>query len=129
MLIARLKAADTDKDGKLSKSEAPPMLQQHFDRIDANKDGQIDRHELGKAAGAFRKEVQERVAKHHAEVKKHIEAARIHAGKGKHPDKHAEKGKQPDKHAEKGKHPDKHADKGKTPDKKPIDKQVEEKKQ
>jgi len=47
----RIKAADTDKDGKISKEEAgkegaPPALKERFDQIDANGDGQLDENEL-----------------------------------------------------------------------------------
>jgi Ca2+-binding EF-hand superfamily protein len=42
----RLKAADTDKDGKLSKDEAPPMLKDRFDQADSNSDGFIDETEM-----------------------------------------------------------------------------------
>lgn len=37
---------DRDKDGAISKEEAPDRLQQNFDRIDANKDGKITLEEL-----------------------------------------------------------------------------------
>ncbi|HTD29265.1 MAG TPA: hypothetical protein VK660_07745 [Xanthomonadaceae bacterium] len=41
-------AADTNGDGKLSRSEAQkmPMLAKHFDEIDANKDGFVTCDEL-----------------------------------------------------------------------------------
>ncbi|MCI0359580.1 MAG: EF-hand domain-containing protein [Planctomycetaceae bacterium] len=45
-LQARLKEADKNGDGQLSKDEAPPMLKERFDRIDANGDGQLDQTEL-----------------------------------------------------------------------------------
>ena len=38
-LMARLKEADANGDGKLSKEEAPGMMKENFDRIDANSDG------------------------------------------------------------------------------------------
>jgi len=41
-----LMSADTDKDGKISREEAPAPLQQRFDRIDANGDGFIDASEI-----------------------------------------------------------------------------------
>ena len=43
---ARLKEADANGDGKLTKDEAPPMLKEQFDRIDANSDGVLDEVEL-----------------------------------------------------------------------------------
>jgi Ca2+-binding EF-hand superfamily protein len=46
--VERLKAADTNGDGMLSKSEAAalPRLAEHFDAIDANKDGFVTFEEL-----------------------------------------------------------------------------------
>ena len=41
----RLKAADANNDGKLSKDEAPAPLKERFDRVDANGDGFIDQDE------------------------------------------------------------------------------------
>ena len=45
---ARLKAADQDGDGKISRAEAValPRLAKHFDEIDTNKDGFLDRQEM-----------------------------------------------------------------------------------
>lgn len=37
---------DTNKDGKLSKPEAPDRMQEQFDRIDTNHDGLLDLEEL-----------------------------------------------------------------------------------
>jgi hypothetical protein len=45
-LIARVMESDKNKDGKISKDEAPDRMKQGFDRIDANGDGFIDRKEL-----------------------------------------------------------------------------------
>lgn len=42
----RLKEADTNNDGKVSKEEAPALLKDRFDRIDANSDGFIDEAEI-----------------------------------------------------------------------------------
>jgi Ca2+-binding EF-hand superfamily protein len=41
----RLKQADTNNDGKLSKDEAPPFLKERFDRLDTNSDGFLDQEE------------------------------------------------------------------------------------
>lgn len=63
----RLKQADTNGDGMISKDEAKalPRLAEHFDEIDANHDGQITSDELrafhqkhrGQRAAAFFKKV------------------------------------------------------------------------
>ena len=47
-MLERLKAADTNGDGMISKSEAAalPRLAAHFDAIDANHDGQVTFDEL-----------------------------------------------------------------------------------
>ena len=37
--------ADTDKDGRITLSEAETMALQHFDRMDSNHDGQVTREE------------------------------------------------------------------------------------
>ena len=44
----RLRAADTNGDGLISRAEAAalPRIAQHFDQIDTNKDGQISVEEL-----------------------------------------------------------------------------------
>ena len=36
-----LKDFDRDRDGFLSRDELPPRLQNHFDQMDTNKDGQV----------------------------------------------------------------------------------------
>jgi hypothetical protein len=52
----RLKAADKDGDGAISKAEADAAgmkgLSKHFDKIDANKDGKITREEMRAARKA-----------------------------------------------------------------------------
>lgn len=47
-MMERLKAADTNADGLISRSEAAalPRILENFDAIDANKDGQISVEEL-----------------------------------------------------------------------------------
>jgi Ca2+-binding EF-hand superfamily protein len=52
-MIERLKAADTNADGLISRSEAAalPRLADRFDAIDANKDGQVSFEELRAARG------------------------------------------------------------------------------
>ncbi len=50
LLMERLKQADTDGDGKISKEEAPERLQANFDRIDENSDGFIGEDEIRKMA-------------------------------------------------------------------------------
>ncbi|MEX2111867.1 MAG: HlyD family efflux transporter periplasmic adaptor subunit, partial [Pirellulales bacterium] len=47
---------DTDKDGKISREEAPGQMKENFDRIDANGDGSIDAQEF---AGAMRRRRQQ----------------------------------------------------------------------
>jgi hypothetical protein len=42
---ARLREADADKDGRISKDEAPSPLKERFDRADANGDGFLDEAE------------------------------------------------------------------------------------
>jgi Ca2+-binding EF-hand superfamily protein len=41
-----MKEADANGDGKISKDEAPPMLKDRFDRLDANSDGFLDDTEI-----------------------------------------------------------------------------------
>jgi len=40
------KQLDKNGDGKLSKDEAPERMREHFDRVDANKDGLVEQSEL-----------------------------------------------------------------------------------
>jgi Ca2+-binding EF-hand superfamily protein len=52
--LERLKQADSNGDGKLSKDEAPERLKENFDRIDANSDGQLDQEELRRMVSRIR---------------------------------------------------------------------------
>ena len=47
-------AMDKNQDGKLTKEELPPRMQQGFNRIDANGDSVIDRQELRQLANLMR---------------------------------------------------------------------------
>jgi len=47
-----IKLLDADKDGKISKKEARGMVKEHFDQLDKNKDGFVDRDELTAAVSA-----------------------------------------------------------------------------
>jgi len=49
---AIIKRLDADRDGKISKKEARGMVKEHFDQLDTNKDGFVDRAELIAAAAA-----------------------------------------------------------------------------
>ncbi|MEK6238084.1 MAG: alpha/beta hydrolase fold domain-containing protein [Planctomycetales bacterium] len=50
----RLKAADKNGDGNISKTEAPEGLKRNFDRVDLDQDGFLDEAELKKLAERFR---------------------------------------------------------------------------
>ena len=52
-MLERLKAADTNADGLISRSEAAalPRLAERFDAVDANRDGQVSFEELRAARG------------------------------------------------------------------------------
>jgi Ca2+-binding EF-hand superfamily protein len=45
-MIERLRGMDKNNDGKFSKDELPPRLQERFDALDANKDGSVELDEL-----------------------------------------------------------------------------------
>jgi hypothetical protein len=53
-MLERLKAADTNADGLISRTEAAamPRLAERFDAIDANRDGQVSFEELRAARAA-----------------------------------------------------------------------------
>lgn len=44
--LRRLKEADADKNGKISREEAPDRLKANFERLDTNGDGQLDEQEV-----------------------------------------------------------------------------------
>lgn len=52
-MLERLKAADTNADGLISRAEAAalPRLLERFDQIDTNRDGQVSFEELRAARG------------------------------------------------------------------------------
>ncbi|MBN1909443.1 MAG: EF-hand domain-containing protein, partial [Pirellulales bacterium] len=62
-MAERFKKADKNKDGKLSRDEAPERLKAHFSELDANADGQLTPQELTTA------------------MKKRMEAAKKHGPK------------------------------------------------
>ena len=105
-VIKRLKAADKNQDGKLSKAEAPGPLKRHFAKIDGNKDGQLDRPELKRAVAVMIKkraaqEAQPKKAKAKKEKAKKAKAkrAKAKAAKAKAKAKKAEGKKRPAKEA------------------------------
>lgn len=69
-VMERLKQADTNADGNISRDEAKalPRLAKHFDEIDANKDGQLSADELRahheKMRAAHAQERAQRMAAH-----------------------------------------------------------------
>lgn len=59
----RLKKADKDGDGKLSKEELPEPMQARFAQLDANNDGYVEQEELKQAGERMRKQMQKRAKK------------------------------------------------------------------
>jgi len=57
-ILHRLRQADANGDGKLSRDEAPGLIKQHFAKLDKNKDGFLDPKEIKHAAPILRKLVQ-----------------------------------------------------------------------
>lgn len=51
--VERMMGNDKNKDGKLTKEELPERMQSMFDRIDTNKDKEIDKAELTKMSEQF----------------------------------------------------------------------------
>ena len=51
--------ADTDKDGRITLTEAETLALQHFDQMDANRDGQVTREERGNRRQIIIKEIRE----------------------------------------------------------------------
>jgi Ca2+-binding EF-hand superfamily protein len=45
-MLERLRQFDSNGDGKFSKEELPPRLQERFETLDTNKDGFINPREL-----------------------------------------------------------------------------------
>jgi len=66
--MARLKAADTNGDGLISRAEAQaalPRLAKHFDQIDTDRDGQISPEELKAAHQAMKNAMFDRMDANH----------------------------------------------------------------
>lgn len=81
--MARLKAADTNGDGLISKAEAQaalPYLYKHFDEIDTNHDGQISPDELQAARQKMRNAMFDKMDANHDGVISRDEFNAFHAG-------------------------------------------------
>jgi hypothetical protein len=81
--MARLKAADTNGDGLISKAEAQaslPRLYKHFDEIDTNHDGQISPEELKAAHQKMRNAMFDKMDANHDGVISRDEFMAFHAG-------------------------------------------------
>jgi hypothetical protein len=53
-VAALIRRLDGDNDGSIARAEARGVLKEHFDKLDPNRDGRIDREELLRAAKARR---------------------------------------------------------------------------
>jgi hypothetical protein len=129
IVLGRIKAADKNKDGKLSKEEAPEVLKRHFERVDANKDGQLEPNELKRAGEAVRQHMRASFVKRHPDAAKRIQEARKRAFQAakQMPEKPAVKKQTPKKSAAKKQKTKKLVDK-KAKAKKPVDKNSKAKK-
>ena len=81
--MARLKAADTNGDGLISKAEADaslPRLAKHFDQIDTNHDGQISPEELKAAHQNMKNAMFDKMDANHDGVISRDEFNAFHAG-------------------------------------------------
>ena len=52
-LVKRIMGSDKNDDGKISKDEAPERMKEHFDRVDRNGDGFVDKAEIKAMAERF----------------------------------------------------------------------------
>jgi len=75
-ILGRLRAADRNQDGRLTKDEAPSILRKHFDALDRNGDGALTPPELRSAV----RRIQKQLAAHRLSDR----AAGPHAGKKAH---------------------------------------------
>ena len=50
-----LKTMDKNGDGKIANSEATGLMKRNFNRVDANKDGALDKNELTQLASRLRR--------------------------------------------------------------------------
>jgi Ca2+-binding EF-hand superfamily protein len=68
-IMKRLKAADANGDGVLTKDEAPERLRERFDEADANGDGKLDAEELKRVVAEFVKQTNPGLAEMLEQVK------------------------------------------------------------
>jgi Ca2+-binding EF-hand superfamily protein len=97
MIFQRL---DKNHDGKISKSEAPNRLQQHFDKIDTNHDSAVTPEEFKQALAKLVKHHQDAKRgepKAEKKVEKKAKAKAPKKAKSKAPKKAGKKAAKPDK--------------------------------